>query len=73
MVVQQRLEIEEDKERDEETSRPYRLRVRYLNWVKKIMDGFMIRGTHSPIQWILDLRTYEIKIHFNTTADGYID
>jgi len=26
-----------------------------------------------PMQWMLDLRTYGMKIHFSTTSDGYID
>ena len=25
------------------------------------------------MQWMLDLRTYGLKIHYNTTAEGYID
>ena len=32
----------------------------------------MIRGSHSPMQWMLDLRTYGLKIHYNTTAPGNI-
>jgi hypothetical protein len=33
----------------------------------------MIRDSHEPMQWMLDLRTYEMKVHFNTTAEGHID
>ena len=33
----------------------------------------MVRGTHSAMQWVLDLRTYGRKIHNNTTAEGSID
>ena len=33
----------------------------------------MVRGSHGPMQWMLDLRTYELKIHYNTTAEGHID
>ena len=25
------------------------------------------------MQWMLDLRTYGMKIHYNTTTDGHID
>jgi len=25
------------------------------------------------MQWMLDLRTYGLKIHYNTTAEGSID
>lgn len=37
------------------------------------MDRFMVRGSHGPMQWILDLRTYGLKFHYNTTSDGHID
>jgi hypothetical protein len=32
----------------------------------------MIRGTHSPMQWMLDLRTYGMKVHLNTTTLGTV-
>lgn len=44
-----------------------------LSLVKKMIDQFMIRGSHDPMQWMLDLRTYGLKIHYNTTASGNID
>jgi hypothetical protein len=67
LVVQQGLELEanEDPASDEF--------VGCLTWVQRMMDEFMVRGSHGPMQWMLDLRTYGMKIHFNTTADGYID
>ena len=43
-----------------------------LQWVNKMTDDFMIRGTDSPMQWFLDLRTYGLKIHYNTTASGHV-
>ncbi|KAK4889787.1 hypothetical protein LTR49_028772, partial [Elasticomyces elasticus] len=33
----------------------------------------MARGTAGPIQWLLDLRTYGLKIHYNTTAIGHVN
>ena len=45
----------------------------YLGRVQDMMNRFMIRGNHSPMQWMLDLRTYGLKIHYNTTSAGYID
>ena len=33
----------------------------------------MIKGTHSPIHWILDLRAYGLKIARNSTSIGQID
>jgi hypothetical protein len=43
-----------------------------LELVTTMMDSFMIRGSQSPMQWMLDLRTYGMKIHYNTTAIGHI-
>jgi len=28
-----------------------------LQFVQEMMDHFMVRGSHSPMQWMLDLRT----------------
>jgi hypothetical protein len=33
----------------------------------------MVRGSHSLMQWMLDLRTYGLKIHYNTTSRGNIE
>ncbi len=44
-----------------------------LEYVVKMMNRFMVRGSHSPMQWMLDLRTYGLKIHYNTTSEGHID
>jgi hypothetical protein len=41
--------------------------------VKEIMDRFIVRGTHSLMQWMLDLRTYRLKIHYNSTARGHVE
>ncbi|WP_460611587.1 hypothetical protein, partial [Hymenobacter terrigena] len=35
-----------------------------FRWVIKMMDSFMVRGTASPMQWMLDLRAYGMKIAF---------
>ena len=32
----------------------------------------MVRGTNSPIQWLLDLRTYGLKIYYNSTTTGHV-
>jgi superfamily II DNA helicase RecQ len=67
MVVQQALEFEKDED-------PFSPKfVGCLTWVKRTMDRFMVRGSHSPMQWMLDLRTYGMKIFFSSTADGHID
>lgn len=32
----------------------------------------MVHGTHSPMQWLLDLRMYGLKIHYSNTMPGQI-
>ncbi len=44
-----------------------------LSHVRQMMDKFMVRGSHDPMQWMLNLRTYGLKIHYNTTSEGHID
>jgi hypothetical protein len=44
-----------------------------LQLVKQMMNRFMVRGSHRPMQWIPDLRTYGLKIHYNTTSRGHVD
>lgn len=44
----------------------------FQEWVQLIMKSFMIRGTNTPFQWILDLRTYAMKVSFSTTQPGHI-
>jgi hypothetical protein len=44
-----------------------------LQFVQEMMDRFMVRGSHGPMQWMLDLRTYGLKIHYNTTSRGNIE
>ncbi|CAI7634108.1 unnamed protein product [Penicillium pancosmium] len=44
----------------------------FQEWVKLMMKCFMIRGTNTPMQWILDLRTYAMKVSFNSTQPGHI-
>ncbi|EYE95504.1 uncharacterized protein EURHEDRAFT_441436, partial [Aspergillus ruber CBS 135680] len=41
-------------------------------WLVTMMDTFMVRGTNSPMQWILDLRTYGLKVHYNSTTPGHV-
>lgn len=54
------------------SGRNKRSRMSCLELIKQIADSFMVQGSHSPIQWILDLRTYGMKIHYNTTTKGHI-
>ena len=86
MVVQKALEMVgpdgEDEFNDDE---PYDVENRRVNegtgntrhkgslqFVADMMDAFMVRGSHGPMQWMLDLRTYGLKIHYNTTATGHV-
>ncbi|KAI6787582.1 hypothetical protein KC361_g9470 [Hortaea werneckii] len=53
--------------------RPQRRELSSFEWVRRMMDRFMVRGCGSPMQWMLDLRAYGMKIEFNTTAPGHVD
>ena len=33
---------------------------------------FMVRGSHGPVQTLLDWRTYGLRVHYNTTTPGHI-
>lgn len=35
-------------------------------------NAFMVHGTATPIEWMLDLRRYGLKVHYNTPSDGHI-
>jgi RecQ family ATP-dependent DNA helicase len=84
MVVQQALELsgplDEDEfdsdsayESDDSSNPPRRRRKGCLQFVQEMMDRFMVRGSHGPMQWMLDLRTYGLKIHYNTTSRGHVE
>ena len=44
-----------------------------LGQVTKMMDRFMVRGSQSPMQWMLDRRAYTFKIQYTETAQGKAD
>ena len=44
-----------------------------LDQLTILVDRFMIRGSHSPIHYILDLRAYGLKIARESTTIGHID
>lgn len=83
MVVQQALELSapfDDDEFDSDSayeseggSNPRRRPKGCLEFVQQMMDRFMVRGSHSPMQWMLDLRTYGLKVHYNTTTRGHVE
>jgi hypothetical protein len=50
----------------------YGLRRSFADWVTRQMDSFMVRGSRGPMQWMLDLRTYGLKVHYNSTPGGHI-
>jgi hypothetical protein len=44
----------------------------FREWVAEMVSQFMVRGTNSPMQWLLDFRTYGLKIHYNSTTAGHV-
>jgi hypothetical protein len=86
MVVQKELELvdqqdAEDTDDDDFDDSAYesgaspspRRQKGCLQFVKRMMDQFMVRGTHGPMEWMLDLRTYGLKIYYNTTVRGHVE
>ncbi|CAG5136910.1 uncharacterized protein ALTATR162_LOCUS4 [Alternaria atra] len=82
MVVQQALELSGPLDEDElddsayesDSSGPRQRQPKgCLQFVQEMMDRFMVRGSHGPMQWMLDLRTYGLKIHYNTTSRGHVE
>lgn len=45
---------------------------RFLQWLHLMVTQFMVRGTNSPIQWLLDLRSYGMRVHYNSSVPGHI-
>jgi hypothetical protein len=37
------------------------------------MDRFIKRSSHGPMQRMLNLQTYRLKIHYDTTARGHVE
>lgn len=44
----------------------------FPEWVQYMVDTFMVRGTMGPVQWLLGLRTYGMKVFFNTPSEGHV-
>ena len=40
-----------------------------VDWM---VQRFMMRGQHGPVEVLLDWRTYGLKVHYNTTAPGHV-
>ncbi|KAL4947427.1 hypothetical protein BDW69DRAFT_178420 [Aspergillus filifer] len=37
-----------------------------------MVQQFMVRGQHGPVEVLLDWRMFGLKIHYNTTAPGHV-
>jgi hypothetical protein len=72
---------ESDDERDELDDSAYKSDHRRqlprpkgcLQFVQRMIDKFIVRGSYGPMQWMLDLRTYGLKIYYNTTSPGNVE
>ena len=49
------------------------LGVKPLSRLKTLVDSLLIRGSFTPINWLLDLRSYGLAIARKTTSVGAID
>ena len=39
-----------------------------IDIVTRMVDGYMLRKSHGPMEWMLDMRTYGMKTMFSSTA-----
>jgi hypothetical protein len=78
MVAQQALKLYEpvhDDKLDDSTYKsdsshpPRRHSKGFLQLVKVMIDRFKVRGTNSPMQWMLNLRTYDLEMHRHAHDD----
>ena len=44
-----------------------------IDIVTRLVDEYMPRKSHGPMEWMLDLRIYGMKIMFSSTTPGYVD
>ncbi len=44
-----------------------------LKYIIKMMNWFMMQNNHSFMQWMLNLRMYELKIHYNIISEDHIN
>ena len=44
-----------------------------LGKTEDLGNEFLIRGSHTAMNWLLDTRAIGTSIHFNTSREGYVD
>ena len=44
-----------------------------LDLLTRMMNKFMVRGSHGPMEWFLDTRTYGMSEHYRSTAEGHVE
>jgi hypothetical protein len=44
-----------------------------LQFATEIINKFIVRGNYSLMQWMLNLRAYGLKIHYNTTSRDHVE
>ncbi|KAL4923112.1 uncharacterized protein BDV17DRAFT_285675 [Aspergillus undulatus] len=51
---------------------PRTQRMPFQAGVDWMVQKFMVRGQHGPVEVLLDWRTFSLKIYYNTTAPGHV-
>ncbi|KAI9034735.1 uncharacterized protein KD926_006348, partial [Aspergillus affinis] len=44
----------------------------FQDQLARMVGRFMVRGSHGPMQTLLDWRTYGLRIHYNCSTPGYV-
>lgn len=44
----------------------------FQDQLERMVRRFLVRGSHGPMQTLLDWRTYGLRVHYNSTTPGHI-
>ena len=44
----------------------------FQDQLERMVRRFLVRGSHGPMQTLLDWRTYGLWVHYNSTTPGHI-
>ena len=68
-----KIDIDNSNDSDDSITSDTNSNNKSLKRLKTIIDRFIIRDSHTPIDWLLNLRVYDINITRNTITTNQID
>ena len=73
IIIQSAMQFNKNQDTKKKKEKKEKKGPDILGIVKKMMDGFMIKGNRTSMQWMLDQQAYKLKIYYNTTAQGQMN